>query len=114
MKIVELGRLLGIEPIKAEKIAGQMISEGRMEGSIDQVESYVHFKCKRYFYFYTNPCSLVHIITWIFFTAQKLLPTWDKKIESLCYHVNHIIELMSADPKVREWMNKHLDDQMTL
>lgn len=46
MKIVELGRLLGIEPIKAEKIAGQMISEGRMEGSIDQVESYVHFKCK--------------------------------------------------------------------
>ncbi|CAH1722909.1 COP9 signalosome complex subunit 4 [Aphis gossypii] len=90
MKIVELGRLLGIEPIKAEKIAGQMISEGRMEGSIDQVESYVHFK------------------------SQKLLPTWDKKIESLCYHVNHIIELMSADPKVREWMNKHLDDQMTL
>lgn len=49
-----------------------------------------------------------------FFTAQKLLPTWDKKIEALCYHVNHIIELMSADPKVREWMNKHLDDQMTL
>jgi len=46
MKIVELGRLLGIEPIKAEKIAGQMISEGRMEGSIDQVDSYVHFKCK--------------------------------------------------------------------
>ncbi|KAL4141928.1 hypothetical protein QTP88_004474 [Uroleucon formosanum] len=90
MKIVELGRLLGIEPIKAEKIAGQMISEGRMEGSIDQVESYVHFK------------------------SQKLLPTWDKKIEALCYHVNHIIELMSADPKVREWMNKHLDDQMTL
>lgn len=44
MKIEELGRLLGIEPIKAEKIAGQMISEGRMEGSIDQIECYVHFK----------------------------------------------------------------------
>jgi len=52
--------------------------------------------------------------TWIHFTAQKLLPTWDKKIEALCYHVNHIIELMSVDTKVREWMNKHLDDQMTL
>jgi len=48
MKIEELGRLLGIEPNKAEKIAGQMISEGRMEGSIDQIESFVHFKCKFY------------------------------------------------------------------
>lgn len=44
MKIIELGRLLGIEPIKAEKIAGQMISEGRMEGSIDQIAGFVHFK----------------------------------------------------------------------
>lgn len=44
MKVVELGRLLSIEPIKAEKIAGQMISEGRMEGSIDQIQSFVHFK----------------------------------------------------------------------
>lgn len=50
---------------------------------------------------------------WLF-TAQKLLPTWDKKIEALCYHVNHIIELMSADTETREWMNKHLNDQMTL
>lgn len=114
MKIEELGRLLGIEPIKAEKIAGQMISEGRMEGSIDQIENFVHFKSK----FHINnigPCSSIHISHMVFFfIAQKLLPTWDKKIESLCYHVNHIIELMSADPTTREWMNKHLNDQMTL
>lgn len=51
MKIAELGRLLGIEPIKAEKIAGQMISEGRMEGSIDQIDGYVHFKSKRSYLF---------------------------------------------------------------
>lgn len=50
MKIEELGRLLGIEPIKAEKIAGQMISEGRMEGSIDQIDGYVHFKCMFHIY----------------------------------------------------------------
>lgn len=50
MKIEELGRLLGIEPIKAEKIAGRMISEGRMEGSIDQIDGYVHFKSKLYLY----------------------------------------------------------------
>lgn len=51
MKIEELGRLLGIEPIKAEKIAGQMISEGRMEGSIDQIDGYVHFKSKFYVFY---------------------------------------------------------------
>lgn len=57
MKIEELGRLLAIEPVKAEKIAGQMISEGRMEGSIDQIECYVHFKCE---YLYRSSCSLAH------------------------------------------------------
>lgn len=50
IRIIELGRLLGIEPIKAEKIAGQMITEGRMEGSIDQIAGFVHFKCKSYIY----------------------------------------------------------------
>jgi len=113
MKIEELGRLLAIEPVKAEKIAGQMISEGRMEGSIDQIERYVHFKCEylyRSMLFFGSCSSAVFIY---FFIAQKLLPTWDKKIEALCYHVNHIIELMSADSTVREWMNKHLNDQMT-
>lgn len=52
MKIVELGRLLGIEPIKAEKIAGQMISEERMEGSIDQIDGYIHFKSKHSSYLF--------------------------------------------------------------
>lgn len=110
MKVVELGRLLGIEPSKAEKIAGQMISEGRMEGSIDQIDGYVRFKSKLFlfFYFCTYLCNI------LYFSAQKLLPIWDKKIESLCYHVNHIIELMSANADIREWMNKHMNDQMTL
>jgi len=44
----------------------------------------------------------------------NLLPTWDKKIESLCCHVNRIIEMMNADPSAREWMNEHLDKQMSL
>lgn len=33
----ELGALLQISPAKAEKIASQMITEGRMNGYIDQV-----------------------------------------------------------------------------
>jgi COP9 signalosome complex subunit 4 len=39
----ELGALFEISPEKAEKIASQMISEGRMNGYIDQINSIVHF-----------------------------------------------------------------------
>jgi len=31
---------------QAEKIASQMITEGRMNGYIDQIDSIVHFECK--------------------------------------------------------------------
>lgn len=40
----ELGALLEIQPSKAEKIASQMITEGRMNGYIDQIDSIVHFE----------------------------------------------------------------------
>lgn len=44
----ELGALLEIPPTKAEKIASQMITEGRMNGYIDQIDSIVHFESKLY------------------------------------------------------------------
>ncbi|KAK0179599.1 hypothetical protein PV327_005337 [Microctonus hyperodae] len=40
----ELGALLEIPPSKGEKIASQMITEGRMNGYIDQIDSIVHFE----------------------------------------------------------------------
>lgn len=40
----ELGALLEIPPKKAERIASQMIAEGRMNGKIDQIDSIVHFE----------------------------------------------------------------------
>lgn len=40
----ELGALLEVDPSRAEKIASQMITEGRMNGSIDQIDSIVHFE----------------------------------------------------------------------
>ena len=40
----ELGALLEIPPTKAEKIASQMITEGRMNGYIDQIDSIVNFE----------------------------------------------------------------------
>lgn len=42
----ELGALLEIPPTNAEKIASQMITEGRMNGYIDQIDSIVHFESK--------------------------------------------------------------------
>ena len=41
---LELGALLEVDPLRAEKIASQMITEGRMNGSIDQIDSIVHFE----------------------------------------------------------------------
>ncbi|XP_010084573.1 PREDICTED: COP9 signalosome complex subunit 4, partial [Pterocles gutturalis] len=42
----ELGALLEIPAAKAEKIASQMITEGRMNGFIDQIDGIVHFESK--------------------------------------------------------------------
>ena len=61
----ELGALLEIPPTKAEKIASQMITEGRMNGYIDQIDSIVHFE------------------------TRETLPQWDKQIQSLCYQVRY-------------------------
>ncbi|KAJ8680667.1 hypothetical protein QAD02_016454 [Eretmocerus hayati] len=82
----ELGSLLEIPPVKAEKIASQMITEGRMNGYIDQIDSIVHFE------------------------TRESLPTWDKQIQSLCYQVNQIIEkIAETEP---EWISKAMEDQM--
>lgn len=48
IKIVELGLLLGIEPFKAEKIVANMISEGHINGLIDQINYCVLFKSMFY------------------------------------------------------------------
>lgn len=83
----ELGALLEIHPAKAERIASQMITEGRMNGYIDQIDGIVHFE------------------------TREVLPLWDKQIQSLCYQVNAIIEKIGAAQPV--WIAKTMDEQMT-
>jgi COP9 signalosome complex subunit 4 len=51
---MELGALLEVDPLRAEKIASQMITEGRMNGSIDQIDSIVHFESKLIFIVYST------------------------------------------------------------
>ncbi|PRD32056.1 UNVERIFIED_CONTAM: COP9 signalosome complex subunit 4 [Trichonephila clavipes] len=82
----ELGSLLEIPPMKAEKIASQMITEGRMNGHIDQIDSIVNFEYK------------------------EVLPSWDKQIESLCFQVNNIIEKVTQHAP--EWMAQAMEEQM--
>jgi COP9 signalosome complex subunit 4 len=82
----ELGALLEIPPRKAEKIASQMITEGRLNGCIDQIDKIVHFE------------------------VQEALPTWDRQIQSLCFQVNSIIERISVTAP--EWLAKTIDQQM--
>ncbi|XP_014783832.1 COP9 signalosome complex subunit 4 [Octopus bimaculoides] len=67
---------------QAEKIASQMITEGRMSGSVDQIASIVHFE------------------------THEALPNWDKQIQSLCVQVNLIIERISE--KEPNWMMKYM------
>ncbi|XP_074602699.1 COP9 signalosome complex subunit 4-like [Brevipalpus obovatus] len=82
----ELGAILEIEPRKAERIASQMISEGRMNGSIDQIASIVLFE------------------------TREVLPTFDEQIQDICFQVNNLIEKISQ--VAPEWMESTLDNQM--
>lgn len=80
-----LGALLEIPPEKAERTASKMISEGRMHGHIDQIDSTVHFE------------------------SRQTLQTWDDQIQSLCFQVNSIIDKITiAEP---EWLAKALENQ---
>ncbi|XP_025083416.1 COP9 signalosome complex subunit 4-like [Pomacea canaliculata] len=81
----ELGALLEIPPAKAEKIASQMITEGRMNGYVDQIDSTVHFE------------------------ARETLPMWDRQIQSLCFQVNNIIEKISQTAP--DWLAKAMENQ---
>ncbi|KAK2705791.1 COP9 signalosome complex subunit 4-like [Artemia franciscana] len=83
IRLDELGALLDVDPNRAEKIASHMISEGRMNGSIDQIDSVVYFERK------------------------KTLPTWDKQIQRLCDQVNKVVDLIGTVSP--EWMEKKME-----
>lgn len=81
-----LGALLEISPNKAERIASKMISEGRMQGHIDQIDAIVHFN------------------------SNKILESWDGQIQALCWQVNNIIDKITiAEP---DWIAKAQEKQL--
>ena len=83
IKFSELGALLEVPYQMAEKIASQMIGEGRMKGYIDQIEEIV------------------------FFENRETLPTWDTQIQSICLEVNSVVDkIYDAHP---EWAAETMD-----
>ena len=64
-----------------------MISEGRMQGHIDQIDSTVHFE------------------------TRQVLQAWDGQIQSLCWQVNNVIDKITiAEP---DWIAKTQENQMS-
>lgn len=81
-----LGALLEVPPGKAERVASKMITEGRLLGYIDQIDSIVHFE------------------------TREVLDSWDKQIQHLCFQVNNTIDKIGvAEP---DWINKTIGNQM--
>lgn len=65
----DLGALLGVDMAKAERIAARMVTEGRMVGTIDQVEGIIYFR-----------------------SSQDEQRSWDSRIHTLCQDTNSIVE----------------------
>lgn len=67
IRFSELGTLLGVDAESAEAIASKMVMEGRLQASIDQVDSMLHFDA-----------------------GAEALSTWDEHIKHLCLEVNSV------------------------
>ncbi|CAG8480068.1 2243_t:CDS:2 [Ambispora gerdemannii] len=76
----ELGTLLAISPDQAEQIASSMIEQGRMQGTIDQIERLIFFET-------ANTAG----------EGNDDVPTgvlgakWDSAIQNVCHHVEEIV-----------------------
>lgn len=70
IRFSELGNLLEIDAPKAEKVAARMIGEGRLKGSMDQVDGVLQFETD----------------------AGEVLAGWDEQIDAACKGVNAVLE----------------------
>jgi len=74
-RFAELGALLEIPPATAEKIASQMITEGRMSGHIDQIASILNFE------------------------SREMLPLFDRQIQGICLQIGNVIDKIALLPQ---------------
>lgn len=74
ISFAELGALLGIPSDQAEKVAAQMISEGRLRATIDQIDETIYFG----------------------HDAAAPIQQWDSQISAACNSVSHIADVICA------------------
>ena len=70
----ELGELLGVSDIQAEKMVAKMISEDRLSGRINQVDRFVYFDSD----------------------APTIEEEWDKQVVEVSLTLNGIVETLTA------------------
>ncbi|WIA32078.1 hypothetical protein OEZ86_002929 [Tetradesmus obliquus] len=73
ISVAELGTLLDVQPAKAEELAADMIGEGRLQGSIDQVDGLIHFEA-----------------------SLEQLVQWERQVTATCVKVDSILEQLAA------------------
>nr|CAG8665840.1 7879_t:CDS:2 [Entrophospora candida] len=74
----ELGSLLAISPDQAEQIASSMIEQGRMQGTIDQIEHLIFFESN-------SSTSLGKSV------GSAHASKWDMAIQNVCHHVEEVV-----------------------
>ena len=78
----QLGQLLGVvDADKAEKVAAKMISDGSLNGSIDEVEGVLHF--------YPSSSGGNR-------REESMLLRWDETITSFCMQLNKVTDAVKA------------------
>ncbi|KAG9296863.1 hypothetical protein G9A89_006818 [Geosiphon pyriformis] len=82
----ELGTLLAISPDQAEQIASSMIEQGRMQGTIDQIEQLIFFETTN-----TAGEGIDEVVTSTILGAK-----WDSAIQNVCHHVEDVVNAIGS------------------
>ena len=64
-----------------------MISEGRLSGFVDQIESVLHFQGNLF-----APVEFNQMNAFFSSLASEQLAQWDRRIESFCVQVNQVLD----------------------
>ncbi|OZJ04744.1 hypothetical protein BZG36_01791 [Bifiguratus adelaidae] len=102
----ELGALLGVSSDSAEQVASSMIAEGRMIGSIDQIDQLIFFE--------SGGAGAINVSAADETLGEQMagsrtvqqppatgragleMTKWDSAIQSLCFHVEETVSLLNV------------------
>jgi COP9 signalosome complex subunit 4 len=88
--IDRLGELLGIDPDRAEENAARMLEQGRLAGSIDQIDRYIYFEGEGSGQRKTGHTNI----------GRKELRKWDSNVEGLAEDVEKVTMMIQKEHPV--------------